>query len=127
MSMRTSRRIRTIPAIVAILLGASIAAPAQQGAQDGEWRYYGGDSGSTKYSPLDQIDRDTVADLDIAWRWRTDNLGPRIDFNYQATPLAVGTACVRCARSRRARDTGGSAGGRRRACAASPRALRTRF
>ena len=60
MSMRTSRRIRTIPAIAAILLGAGAAAPAQQGARDGEWRYYGGDSGSTKYSPLDQIDRGNV-------------------------------------------------------------------
>ena len=90
MSMRTSRRIRTIPAIAAILLGAGAAAPAQQGARDGEWRYYGGDSGSTKYSPLDQIDRGNVADLDIAWRWRSDNFGPRLDFNYQATPLAVG-------------------------------------
>ena len=63
---------------------------AQRGAEEGEWRYYGGDAGTTKYSPLDQIDRANVADLEIAWRWRTDNLGPRVDFNYQATPLMVG-------------------------------------
>ncbi len=63
---------------------------AQRGAEEGEWRYYGGDAGTTKYSPLDQIDRANVADLQIAWRWRTDNLGPRVDFNYQATPLMVG-------------------------------------
>ena len=32
--------------------------PAQQGARNGEWRTYGGDEGSTRYSPLDQINRD---------------------------------------------------------------------
>ncbi|SVD32219.1 uncharacterized protein METZ01_LOCUS385073, partial [marine metagenome] len=57
---------------------------------NGEWRYYGGDLGSTKYSPIDQIDRDNVGDLQIAWRWKTDNFGPRLDFYYQATPLMVG-------------------------------------
>ncbi|MXW35506.1 MAG: hypothetical protein F4Z60_08200, partial [Chloroflexi bacterium] len=90
MSTLLNRCIRTIPVVVAVLLATSVSAPAQQGAQDGEWRYYGADSGSTKYSALDQIDRDNVADLQIAWRWRTDNFGPRVDFNYQATPLMVG-------------------------------------
>ena len=90
MSTRMNRCVRRILVVVAILLGTSVAAPAQQGARDGEWRYYGADSGSTKYSALDQIDRDNVADLQIAWRWRTDNFGPRIDLNYQATPLMVG-------------------------------------
>ena len=38
------------------------AAPAlaQQGAPGPEWRSYGGDAGSTKYSPLDQINRDNL-------------------------------------------------------------------
>ena len=90
MSTQMNQCVRTIPAIVAILLGTAVAATAQQGARDGEWRYYGADAGSTKYSTLDQIDRDNVADLQIAWRWRTDNFGPRIDLNYQATPLMVG-------------------------------------
>ena len=34
---------------------------AQRGAQKGDWRAYGGDKGGTKYSPLDQIDRDNFA------------------------------------------------------------------
>ena len=90
MSTQMNRCVRTILAIVAILLGTGVDAPAQQGARDGEWRYYGADSGSTKYSTLDQIDRDNIADLQIAWRWKTDNFGPRLDINYQATPLMVG-------------------------------------
>ena len=41
---------------------------AQQGATNGEWRYYAGDNGSTKYSPLDQIDAQNFARLEVKWR-----------------------------------------------------------
>ncbi len=43
---------------------------AQRGAQNGEWRAYGADKGSTKYSPLEQINRDNFARLKMAWRWK---------------------------------------------------------
>ena len=46
-------------------------AHAQYGATTGEWRSYDGDLGSTKYSPLDQIDRTNFGDLEIAWRWQS--------------------------------------------------------
>jgi len=39
--------------------------------QTGEWRAYASDKASTKYTPLDQIDADTVHDLRIAWRQST--------------------------------------------------------
>ena len=57
----------------AAVIGLSAARPAvaQYGAVDGEWRSYGGDNGSTKYSPLDQIDAGNFDDLRIAWRWRS--------------------------------------------------------
>ena len=45
-----------------------LPAAAQTGAAGGQWRAYGGDNGNTKYSPLDQITRDNVKDLKIAWR-----------------------------------------------------------
>ena len=35
---------------------------------NGEWRYYSGDNRATKYSPLDQINKDNVAKLKVAWR-----------------------------------------------------------
>ena len=38
---------------------------------EGEWRTYGGDLASTKYSPLSQINGDNFAALEIAWRWRS--------------------------------------------------------
>ena len=33
-----------------------------------EWRFYGGDQGAKRYSPLEQIDKDTVKNLRIVWR-----------------------------------------------------------
>jgi quinoprotein glucose dehydrogenase len=62
---------------------------AQLGTANGEWRYYGGDAESTKYSPLDQIKRDNVGKLQVAWTWKAQNFGPRADPNYEVTPLMV--------------------------------------
>ena len=55
----------------------SESARAQSGAQDGEWRYYAGDPGSTRYSPLDQINPDNVGELEVEWTWKADNFGSR--------------------------------------------------
>ena len=44
---------------------------AQYGATNGEWRTYAGDHGSTKYSPLEQIDATNFDDLQVAWRWQS--------------------------------------------------------
>jgi quinoprotein glucose dehydrogenase len=62
---------------------------AQQGTKGGEWRFYGGDAGSTKYSPLDQINAENVSELEVVWRWKADNYGPRPDYNWEVTPLMV--------------------------------------
>ncbi len=62
----------------------------QSGATNGEWPHWGADLGSSKYSPLDQINRDNVKNLRIAWRWKAENFGPRPQNNMEATPLMVG-------------------------------------
>jgi quinoprotein glucose dehydrogenase len=62
---------------------------AQSGTANGEWRYYGGDAQSTKYSPLDQINGANVGKLEVAWTWKAQNFGPRADPNYEVTPLMV--------------------------------------
>ena len=62
---------------------------AQHGATNGEWRYYGGDAGTTKYSPLDQINADNFKTLEVAWRFKTDILGPRPEYKLEGTPLAI--------------------------------------
>src|SRR6266404_2695438 len=78
------------------------AAAPPSGTAQGEWRYYGGDAGSTKYSPLDQINRDNVKNLKIAWRWKTDNFGPKPEYIYEATPLMVHGVLYTTAGQRRA-------------------------
>src|SRR5713226_5296131 len=59
-----------------------------------EWPVYGGDSGGMKYSPLDQINRNNVQQLEIAWQWKT---GEEPDLQkgtapgvFEATPLMIG-------------------------------------
>jgi quinoprotein glucose dehydrogenase len=77
-------------AIPLALLGTSMLVSGQTGAKNGEWPHWGADLGNTKYSPLDQITRENVKNLRIAWRWRADNLGPRPINNLETTPLMVG-------------------------------------
>lgn len=72
-----------------LLLGAVLPILAQSGTENGEWRYYGGDAYSTKYSPLDQINRENARKLQVAWTWKAQNFGPRPDPNYEVTPLMV--------------------------------------
>jgi quinoprotein glucose dehydrogenase len=86
---------------VCVLLGATLPLAAQGGATNGEWRAYAGEPGSTKYSPLDQINKDNAKSLRIAWRFKTDNLGPRPDFNMEATPIMVNGVLYTQAGSRR--------------------------
>ena len=77
-------------------------ASAQHGATDGEWRTWAGDLGATRHGPLDQIDADNFGDLEVAWRFKTDNLGPSPDFNLQSTPLVIDGVLYTTAGSRRA-------------------------
>src|SRR5688500_2290313 len=80
----------------------SLPLAGQTGAQRGEWPTYGGDLASTRYSPLDQITADNFNKLEVAWRFKTDALGPRPEFNFQSTPLMVGGVLFTTAGSRRA-------------------------
>src|ERR1019366_865793 len=64
---------------------------AQQGAPaTGEWRVYGGDTGSTRYSPLDQINAANVKNLQVVWRWKAQNMGPTPQSAWEVTPLMAG-------------------------------------
>ena len=83
-----------------ILAGALVI--AQSGAQNGEWRTYGGDLGNTRYAPLSQINRDNFNRLEVAWRFKTDSLGPRPEYNFQSTPLMANGRLFSTGGSRRA-------------------------
>jgi quinoprotein glucose dehydrogenase len=71
------------------LLFAVFPCAGQSGAKNGEWRTYGGDLGSTRYAALDQINAGNFDKLQVAWRFSTANLGPRVETNLESTPLMV--------------------------------------
>jgi len=57
---------------VGVLIVLTVCLNGASGAQSppvGEWTHYGGNAASQKYSALDQINKDTVGKLKIAWRW----------------------------------------------------------
>ena len=103
-------RLGLVLALVAALHGAASRASAQPappsrtrgGAQGGEWRTYGGDLANTRYAPLDQITRENFNTLEVAWRFKTDALGPRPEYNFQSTPLMAGGVLYSTAGTRRA-------------------------
>jgi len=68
------------------MAGAQAQSPA-----DSDWGYYGGDALGQHYSSLAQIDRGTVAQLRVAWTYRTRELGAGFararELAFEATPV----------------------------------------
>jgi len=92
----SSRRMVAIAGLTGIALAAGMALPsalvgAQQppalvrGNAPGEWRYWGADAWSTRYSPLDQINAGNFKTLTVAWKWNGSADGT--DEYYRTTPL----------------------------------------
>ena len=92
----------TLSRAAIVCLFAAIPALAQMGAKNGEWRSYGGDTGNTRYSPLDQINAGNFNKLELAWHFRTESLGPRPEFNLEGTPLMANGIIYATAGTRRA-------------------------
>lgn len=89
--------------VVALLVGgASVSMRGQWAPKLGEWPTYGGDLASTRYSPLDQINASNFSKLQLAFRFKTENLGPRPEFQFQGTPLMVNGRLFTTAGTRRA-------------------------
>jgi quinoprotein glucose dehydrogenase len=84
------------------VVSCALTLSGQSGAKNGEWRSYGGDLGNTHYSPLDQINAGNFSKLQVAWRFKTDNLGPRPEFNFEGTPLMANGVIYSTAGTRRA-------------------------
>jgi len=87
---------RSVSAVVLLCAGAlcltiglSGQSANQPSTKNGEWPYYTADLKGTKYSPLDQINASNFKDLEVAWRFKTDNLGTRPEYKLEGTPLMV--------------------------------------
>src|SRR5437660_8622757 len=93
MPRRVSRvLLLTVPLVVATLwmtVGTSGQSTGQPSTKTGDWPSYNGDIRGSRYSPLDQINADNFNKLEVAWRFKTDNLGTRPEFKLEGTPLVV--------------------------------------
>jgi quinoprotein glucose dehydrogenase len=92
---------RIFVCFTALVAVASLIALAQ-GPVGPNWATYGGNLASHRYSPHDQINKDNFRNLRIAWRLKTDFLGPNPDNLYAATPLYVNGVLYTTAGTRRA-------------------------
>ncbi len=100
-----SRALRWLAASLTALLALIVSSTPTligQGAQtSNEWATYGGDLASRRYRAFDQIAAGNFQDLEVAWRFKADALGPRPEFNFQSTPLMVGGVLYTTAGTRR--------------------------
>jgi quinoprotein glucose dehydrogenase len=90
------RRTAALAVLLVTVIGGALAVVTRGAAPDqnagmvrgnvpGEWRHWGADAWSTRYSPLDQINASNFDSLEEAWRWNIAPFGP--DEYYRTTPL----------------------------------------
>jgi quinoprotein glucose dehydrogenase len=87
---------RTWAAVVAATCAALSGALYAQSPDASDWGYYGGDAFGDHYSSLDEINRQNIAHLQVAWTYRTGELGAGFaragHLSFEATPvLAFGS------------------------------------
>src|ERR1700675_4526356 len=90
-------RFRTVAASAALIAGLAWLAVGVSGQSttskpstaNGDWISYNADVRGSRYSPLDQINGSNFNKLQVAWRFKTDSLGPRPEYKLEGTPLAI--------------------------------------
>ena len=70
-------------------LSSQTPAASFPSTKNGEWTHYTADVRGSKYSPLDQITAANFNKLEVAWRFKTDSLGPRPEYKLEGTPLMI--------------------------------------
>ena len=83
---RGTRRVLFCSAISAV---SALIVVSAQTPQVVEWRSYAGDLRNLHYSPLAQVTAANFNTLEVAWRFKTDSLGPRPEYKLEGTPLMV--------------------------------------
>ncbi|HWW86083.1 MAG TPA: PQQ-binding-like beta-propeller repeat protein [Vicinamibacterales bacterium] len=94
MSRKLPAFVSLVIGFVATAVGLSGQAGSSQGSglpstRNGEWPHYTADIKGTRYSPLDQVNASNFNKLEVAWRFKTDNLGPFPEYKLEGTPLMV--------------------------------------
>ena len=108
--MRCPLRLAAGLALTLVLLSTGWSVSAQYGPKRRRVDRLRGDAGHTRYSPLDQINADNFNKLEVAWRFKTDSLGPIPDTSTRARRSWPRVSCIqqvdrggRCLRSMRSR------------------------
>ncbi|MAX08453.1 MAG: quinoprotein glucose dehydrogenase [Gammaproteobacteria bacterium] len=88
--IRTQRLLSSFTLSVGVLVCAPLAMSQTGTSVDaGDWPGYHGNEAAQRYSPLDQINAENAADLELAWSFSTGNFGPTTDFNNPSTPIEI--------------------------------------
>jgi len=79
--------------LLAVLLFSALSALSPAPSRDATWPNYGSDPGGTRYSTAHQIDRANVAQLKLAWTYRTGAMDEKTDLvrkaAFEATPILI--------------------------------------
>lgn len=77
-------------AVFFVLILVSLMSCKTRSKENTTWRIYKADAGSTSYSSLDQINRENVTSLEIAWSFRPDDApeGSRYG-KYECNPIVI--------------------------------------
>jgi quinoprotein glucose dehydrogenase len=102
MRNRYPRATTLFRSVTAGLLLAAAPSWGQWHPKDTEWPTYTADLMGSKYRPLDQINASNFNKLEVAWRFKTDNLGTRPEYKLEGTPLMVNGVIYATAGTRRA-------------------------
>lgn len=76
-------------ALAVAVIVARTACKATPSVADDDWPPTGGDPGNSRYSSLDQINRENVSQLRVAWTYHTGDAPPGARTEIQATPIIV--------------------------------------
>jgi quinoprotein glucose dehydrogenase len=79
---------------IGLVAALALAPGALRAAEEpGDWPYYGGDEFGQRFSPVDEITRENVAQLQVAWTYRSGELGAgfakRNSMAFEATPIHI--------------------------------------
>jgi glucose dehydrogenase len=104
---RTQPRIGSMALLLTLAIAGTLSTlsgqtSGQPSTSKGEWPYYTADIRGSRYSPLDQINASNFSKLTVAWRFKTDNLGPFPEFKLEGTPLMVNGVLYTTGGTRRA-------------------------
>jgi quinoprotein glucose dehydrogenase len=105
--MKISRSLSSVSAIALVpflFIGAASAQTAPYGQPStakGDWPMYFADPSGSRYLPFDQINASNFNKLEVAWHFKTDQLGAHPEFKLEGTPIEVNGTVYTTAGSRR--------------------------